>query len=316
MGEITVVGSINIDIVAYTNKYPNHGDTNFGERMTTLPGGKGANQAVASAVLGKTVNMIGSIGKDLYGDNILQSLNNKGVNTTHIKRIDTSSTGCAIITVDQGAENTMLVVKGANDELSKEDIKLAFNTITDSKVLLVQMEVSEESVIEALIQGKNKGMFVILDPAPADGITKHALQYADLIVPNKQETKELTGIDVLDLPSAQQAANIFHQMGIKNSIIKMGSQGSFIFINGTTSYIEPITVNAVDTVGAGDTFAGALAFAIADGADIQEAVQFANIVAALKVTRQGAQSIPTLDEVNEFCKQKGLSHYIQEMAKA
>ncbi|MGG3159758.1 ribokinase [Priestia megaterium] len=316
MGEITVVGSINVDIVAFTNHHPNRGETIFGEKMMTLPGGKGANQAVASASLGKKVNMIGSIGRDLYGDNVINSLTAKGVNTSYVKRVDDSSTGCAIITVDHTAENTMLVVKGANDDLTVKDIQTAFSTINNSTVLLVQMEIPEEAVIESMIQARNKGMFIVLDPAPADGITERALQYADLIVPNKQETKQLTGIDVIDLESAHQAAEYFNQIGIKNSIIKMGDKGSLVYANGKTDYVEAIPVTAVDTVGAGDSFAGALASALADGADLIEAVKFANIVAALKVTKQGAQKVPSIDLVNEFCTERGITHYLLETSKA
>ncbi|MFI8496253.1 ribokinase [Peribacillus butanolivorans] len=317
MGEITVVGSINVDIVAFTNHYPNRGETIFGKKMVTLPGGKGANQAVASARLGKKVHMIGSIGTDLYGEIMIKSMKENGLNTTNVKRVQKNSTGCAIITIDHTAENTMLVVKGANDDLTVKDIQDAFSKINHSKVLLVQMEIPEEAVIESMIQARNKGMFVVLDPAPADGITERALQYADLIVPNKQETKQLTGIDVSDLDSAQQAAEYFNRMGVENSIIKMGDKGSLVYENGKTEYIEAIQVTAVDTVGAGDSFAGALGSALADGADLVAAVRFANIVAALKVTKQGAQAgIPTIEKVNEFCIERGISHYLLETLKA
>ncbi|WP_066249774.1 ribokinase [Neobacillus drentensis] len=317
MEEITVVGSINVDIVAFTNHYPNQGETIFGKKMVTLPGGKGANQAVASARLGKKVHMIGSIGTDLYGDTMIKSMKDNGINTSCVKRVQENSTGCAIITIDHTAENTMLVVKGANDELTAKDIQDAFSKINNSKVLLVQMEIPEEAVIESMIQARNKGMFVVLDPAPADGITKRALQYADLIVPNKQETKQLTGINVIDLDSAHQAAEYFNRMGVKNSIIKMGDKGSLVYESGKTEYIQAIQVTAVDTVGAGDSFAGAIGSAIADGAGLVAAVKFATIVAALKVTKQGAQDgVPTIEKVNEFCAERGLSHYLLEVVQA
>lgn len=317
MGEITVVGSINVDIVAFTNRYPNRGETIFGKKMVTLPGGKGANQAVTSARLGKKVHMIGSIGTDLYGETMIKSMNENGLNTTYVKQVQENSTGCAIITIDHTAENTMLVIKGANDDLTAKDIKDAFSKINHSKVLLVQMEIPEEAVIESMIQARNKGMFVVLDPAPADGITERALQYADVIVPNKQETKQLTGIDVSDLNSAHQAAEYFNRMGVKNSVIKMGDKGSLVYENGKTEYIQAIRVTAVDTVGAGDSFAGALGSALADGADLVAAVKFANIVAALKVTKQGAQAgIPTIEKVNKFCIERGISHYLLETSKA
>lgn len=316
MADITVVGSINIDIVALTDHYPNRGETIFGKKMELLPGGKGANQATACARLGKTVNMIGSIGQDTYGDILLDSLKTSKVDVSYIKRVKDESTGCAIITIDKTAENTMLVLKGANDALSVPDIENAFDKINKSKVLLVQMEIPEKVVIQSMIEARKKGMFVILDPAPAEGITVRALEYADLIIPNRQETKQLTGIDVTDIETANKAAKYFEHMGVKKSIIKMADKGSLVYESGKSTYIESIPVKAVDTVGAGDSFAGALACAIADGQDLVSAAEFATIVGAMKVTRLGAQTgIPTLDEVNQFCKERKISHYMSESRK-
>jgi ribokinase len=310
MGEITVVGSINIDLTALTDRYPRRGETIFGKRMEVLPGGKGANQATACARLGKSVKMIGSIGQDLYGDVVLESLKKDQVDTSFVKRMKENSTGCAIITIDNTAENTMLVMKGANDDLAVEDIENAFLEIENSKVLLVQMEIPKDVVIESMKQARKKGMFVILDPAPAEGITVLALEYADLITPNRQETKHLTGIDVTDMDSALTAAKYFDSIGVKNSIIKMADQGSLVYQNGASEFVPSISVKAVDTVGAGDSFAGALAVAIADGQDLVSAVKFASIVAAIKVTKLGAQAgIPTLSDVTKFCEDRNLSYY-------
>jgi ribokinase len=317
MADVTVVGSINMDIVALTNRYPERGETIFGERMELLSGGKGANQAAACARLGKSVHMVGSIGQDPYGDILHESLTKNKVNTTFIKRVKGGSTGCAIITIDSTAENTMLVLKGANDDLTKKDILEAFSNIKDSKVLLVQMEVPEETVIEAMVEARKKGMFVVLDPAPAEGITERALQYADVIVPNLQETKQLTGIDVTSIDAAYKAAKYFELMGVKNSIIKMAEKGSLVYQNGQSEFIEPITVKALDTVGAGDSYAGALACAIADGEDLVSSARFASIVGALKVTKLGAQAgLPTIEEVNDFCEEKNISYYRLEKKKS
>ncbi|RFU65185.1 ribokinase [Peribacillus glennii] len=310
MAEITVVGSINIDIAALADRYPNRGETMFGKRMEVLPGGKGANQATACARLGSSVHMIGSIGKDLYGDIILESLKKSNVDTSFVKQVEESSTGCAIITIDSTAENTMLVFKGANEDLNVTDINQAFSKIEGSNVLLVQMEIPEEVVIESMIQARKKGMFVILDPAPAEGITVRALEYADLIVPNRQETKQLTNIDVTSVDTALKAAKYFESMGVKNSIIKMAEKGSLVYQNGRLEFVPSIPVKALDTVGAGDSFAGALACAIAEGEDLVSAVKFASIVGALKVTKLGAQvGIPNLEEVNKFCEERNISYY-------
>ncbi|ETI67292.1 ribokinase [Neobacillus vireti] len=311
MAEITVIGSINIDIVALTERYPSHSETLFGNSVKMLCGGKGANQAVACARLGKSVEIIGAIGLDPYGEVIEENFINNQVGTHFLKRVEQESTGCAIITVDASAENTMLVVKGANDSLTEQDIHHAFSQIESSKVLLVQMEIPEETVIRAMIEAKNKGMFILLDPAPAEGVTKQALRYADLITPNLQETKQLTGIEVTSIETAIEAAIYFDQsLGVKNSVIKMAEKGALIYECGTSKFIEAVKVKAVDTVGAGDSYAGALACALADEVDLEQAARFAAIVAAMKVSKLGAQTgLPTIAEVNEYCKENNLNYY-------
>ncbi|MDC3424398.1 ribokinase [Aquibacillus sp. 3ASR75-11] len=305
---ITVVGSINTDIVALTDDYPLRGETIFGKKIEFLPGGKGGNQATAVAKLGEKVNIIGSVGQDLYGDNVINTLKKNNVTTKFIKRSNEFATGTAIITIDQTAENTMLVLKGANDDLLPADIENAFFKLQESKVLLVQMEVPQETVIRAMQIAKEKGMYIILDPAPAEGITMKALEYADVITPNRQETKHMIGIEVNDIESALHAARTFEKMGVKNSIIKMAEKGSLVYQSGQWEYVKAIPVKPVDTVGAGDAFAGALACGIATGKDLVSAVEYATIVGALKVTKLGAQTgIPTLDEVNKFCEEKNIS---------
>ncbi|MBS4206984.1 ribokinase [Bacillus sp. FJAT-50079] len=311
MAEITVVGSINMDIVALTSRYPRHGETIFGDSVKTLCGGKGANQAIACARLGKSVNIIGSIGIDSNGQEIEKNFKENQIDTTFLKRVDNVSTGCAIITVDATAENTMLVVKGANDLLTEQDVRNAFSQIKNNKILLVQMEIPEEAVICAMTEAKNKGMFIILDPAPAEGVTKKALLYADVITPNLQETKQLTGIDVTSIETAIKAAKYLEQhFGVKNSVIKMAEKGALVYENGNGNFIESIRVKAIDTVGAGDSYAGALACALADGESLESAARFAAIVAALKVSKLGAQKgLPTIEEINVFCAENNLNYY-------
>ncbi|SDK01150.1 ribokinase [Sediminibacillus albus] len=307
---ITVVGSINIDIVALTDQYPSRGETIFGKKIEYFSGGKGANQATAVAKLGKQVNMIGAVGNDFHGDKLVDTLNKARVNTDFIKRSQFLATGTAIITIDQTAENTMLVLKSANEDLLPEDIESAFSEINQSEVLLVQMEVPQETVIRAMELAKKKGMYVVLDPAPAEGITVKALDYADVITPNRQETKHMIGIDVIDKETAIEAGRAFDKMGVKNSIIKMADKGCIVYQSGEWEYLPSIPVTPLDTVGAGDSFAGALACAISDGYDLITAAKFASIVGALKVTKLGAQTgIPTLEEVEAFCKERGLTYY-------
>jgi ribokinase len=311
--EVTVVGSINIDIVALTERYPNRGETIFGKNIEILPGGKGANQAITCSKLGKKVVLIGCVGMDVFGDRLIETLDRNGVKTYKIKRTQQVSTGVALITIDETAENTMLVIKGANDLLGLEDIDNCMDEIRSSKVLLVQMEVPEKTVIHAMTIAKENGVSVVLDPAPAEGISLRALEFADIITPNRQETKHLTGIDATDVHSALSAARYFESIGVKHSIIKMAEKGCLVYSQGNWQHIEPVSVSPIDTVGAGDSFAGALACAIADGVDMFTAARFASIVAALKVTKWGAQEgIPTLREVNEFCRERNLTYYLIE----
>jgi ribokinase len=308
---IAVVGSINMDIVAFIDQYPLRGDTVFGNKIEFSPGGKGANQATACAKLGKEVVLIGCVGEDPFGDRLIETLQSNKVNVAYTKRSKSTQTGTVLITVDESAENTMLVVKGANEELSAGDVESCGEVISKSKVLLVQMEVPGEAAIQAMVKARENGVLVILDPAPAQGIVIEALKYADIIIPNRQETQYLTGIDVIDVQSALAAAKHLESMGVAKSIIKMAEMGSVVYSKGQWKHIEGISVKPVDTVAAGDSYAGALACALADGENLVSSAKFASIVSALKVTRLGAQNgIPTLEEVNDFCASRNIEIYL------
>jgi ribokinase len=310
MSDIIVVGSINMDVTAVTDRYPARGETRFGTSVEVSPGGKGATQAVTCAKLGKDVHMVGCVGGDIYGSRMVDGLKGRGVNTDYVFR-SSSPSGTVIVTLDSTAENTMLVIKGANDDLSPEDIQRAMNQIDNNKVVLLQMEVQTSAVIEAMKYAKDAGWFVILDPAPAQGICSDAFAYADVVTPNLQETKEITGIDVTSIETAVEAARFIENLGVKNAIIKMSEKGSVVYQTGEWEFVDAVPVQAVDTVGAGDCFAGALACAIVDGQDLVSAARFATIASALKVTRLGAQAgIPTMDDINRFCREKGLNHYL------
>ncbi|WNS79072.1 ribokinase [Domibacillus sp. DTU_2020_1001157_1_SI_ALB_TIR_016] len=311
MKSIVVVGSINMDIVATTDQYPVHGDTVLGHSMQMFSGGKGANQATACAKLGKQVQLIGAVGRDAFGQEVIRTLTENNVDISLLTYTESQATGCALVTIDKTAENTMLVIKGANDELREEDIIGKFKDVEAGSVLLIQMEIPSKTILQAVKLAKEKEMFVILDPAPAAGVTIEALQYADVITPNAQETYELTGIKIDSIESAYKAGVYFdHQLGVSNSIIKLGSKGALVYQKGKTFFVDPIPVQAVDTVGAGDSFAGALACAVAEGEALESAAQFAAVVAAMKVTKPGAQKgLPTLEEVTAFCQERGLNGY-------
>lgn len=298
--DIAVVGSINMDVIVETPNYPEYGETLFCDSITMKPGGKGANQAVSVAKLGKKTCLIGAVGNDSAGKQLIQNLDSKNVDTTHIIQSEEVGTGTFVAMIDSTGENTMVGTKGANDSLTTEDMKKIFEQI-EAKILLIQMETSQDSIIAAMKAAKERNMYVILDPAPAEGIFDEAFKYADLITPNKQETKRITGIEVTDEASALEAAKKLSGLGIKDVIVKMGEHGSLVYQNGQATVVDAIKVKAVDTVGAGDCFAGALASSYLDTNDLVESAKFASVAAGIKVARHGGQeAIPTRKEVEEY----------------
>ncbi|SDY11138.1 ribokinase [Evansella caseinilytica] len=312
---ITVVGSINMDIVATTGRYPSRGETVFGDSVHFFPGGKGANQAVTCHRLGKETYFIGAVGDDIFGRSLIKSLEASGLNISYVRRLDGAATGVAMTTIDETAENTMLVVKGANDLLTAGDIEKAAEAIDNSGIVLLQMEVPQEAVMYTLKKAKAMNKWTIADPSPAEGITFAALPYCDVIIPNRQETAFLTGIDVTDVTTAGAAARQIQALGVKHVIIKMGNNGCLVRSEGREQHFPAVNVQAVDTVGAGDAFSGAVASAFADGAGLLEAAEFATIVGGLSTTKLGAQSgLPKLQEVQQFSRENKLSNFLLDEA--
>ncbi|TCZ77147.1 ribokinase [Paenibacillus albiflavus] len=306
MKKICIVGSLNTDIVMQTKKFPTRGENTVGQNAVVLSGGKGGNAATAVCRLGKEAVLISSVGMDYYGETMLADLTESGINITHIKRTPLSHTGLTTIIIDESAERTMVVAPGANMQLTAQDITDHALEIQQCSVLLVQLEVAEEAVIQAMKLAKESGLLVIIDPAPAEGITMQAIRYADILIPNEQETKHMTGIEVANVDDALQAAKYFQLLGIEKSIIKMGHRGALVYTPSKWQFIEAIPVDAVDTV-VGDTFSGALACSLAEGNDLFQAAWFATIVSALKVTRLGPRDgIPTMAEVEAFMKARNL----------
>lgn len=296
--DVVVLGSINLDVKSFVASYPQHGDTAGAKSIEMIPGGKGSNQALAVSKLGGNIAFIGSVGNDPAGEQMLTNLAENNIDRSFIKKSETEGTGTFIILVDDSSENTMVGTLGANNTLTKKDVQQAMDQV-EAPVLLLQMETSKESITAALEKAKEKNMFVILDPAPADGYFEEALQWADCVTPNQQETEKITGIAVKNEEDAKKAAEIIAAKGPKNVIIKMGSKGNLLYTEGTTTFIPSYKVDAVDTVGAGDTFAGALAAHYSRNKNLMDAVNFANKAAAIKVSRLGGQqAIPTLAEMN------------------
>lgn len=298
---VLVFGSINMDLVARTPRLPARGETLIGHSFETVPGGKGANQAVAVARLGVPVEMLGRVGQDSFGESLLQGLRANGVGCDRIYQDDTSS-GIAIIAVEDSGENHIIVVSGANGRVGKTELGHLKEHVADARVLLLQLEVPLNVVVEAAAIAHQAGITVILDPAPAPQSLPDALYpHVDIITPNQGEAERLVGFPVKDWDSATQAAQVFLQRGVGTALIKLGPLGA-LCVNAQEQFqVPPFPVEAVDTVAAGDAFNGGLAAALAEGRSLQEATRQAAAVAALSVTKAGAQpSLPNRAELNSF----------------
>lgn len=291
---ITVLGSINMDLVTVTGKDPSLGETVIGEQFSTIPGGKGANQAVAAAKLGADVQMIGRVGDDLFGKEYLTHLRNLGISTDNVKPVTHERTGIASITVYEG-DNKIIVVPGANLQVTPDVVEEYKEEILKSDWLLLQFEIPMESVEKALEIAHKGGVKVILNPAPFEQIPKHWFEMITYLTPNQYEAAQL-------FTMYQNEPDLLTSLKEKLVITK-GAKGVLLFEGEREVSIPALKVEAVDTTGAGDTFNGALALALSEGNDLKRACEFAVKASALSVTKLGAQSgMPNRDEVNRLLK--------------
>ncbi|MEJ2487826.1 MAG: ribokinase [Anaerolineales bacterium] len=286
---IVVFGSINMDLVVRTPRLPARGETITGYTFQTFPGGKGANQAVACAQLGAEIFMVGRVGGDVFGSTLKAKLEAAGVDHTNVE-VDTQvSSGVALIAVEESAENIIIVVPGANGQVSEKDLPRLERALEKSKILLLQLEIPLEMVVAAAKIAKEKGVKVILDPAPAQALPEEIYGLIDIITPNETEAALLVGFPVENKDDASRAVKVLEERGVGQSIIKMGSKGAFANIEGKETFFKAFPVTAVDTVAAGDAFNGALAVALSEEKPIQEAIRWGMAGGALSVTKEGAQ---------------------------
>lgn len=298
MPEIVVVGSVNMDLVATLPRLPMLGETLAGLDFRTVPGGKGANQAYGAAKLGGDVAMVGCVGADGFGRESLANLRSVGVNTDRVRVAAETRSGVAVILVDEAANNTIVVVPGANALVSEEDVKDAAGLFTGARILLVQLEIPLPTVTAAMRLAKSQGVLVVLDPAPARPLPDEILALADYIAPNQTESEILTGIAVTDFASAARAGRALIGRGAGCALVKMGRDGVAIVDGLGVRHVPGHLVKAVDTTAAGDCFAAGLAVALSHGLDPDGSVAYGNAAAAVSVTRFGAQSsMPDADEV-------------------
>jgi len=306
---IVVVGSLNMDLVVRLPKIPRPGETLLGGIFNTYPGGKGANQAVAASRLGGQVTMIGCVGNDSFGRELIDNLSREGVDSTHILVQPNVSTGVALIQVDDQAQNSIAVASGANYGLTGDYVDKAMQTIKRIDVVVMPLETPLETIYTAARIANRRGAKVILNPAPAQILENDLLQMVDYLVPNEFEIATMTGIQITTDDDTNRAVEQLSSKGIKNLIVTLGNNGSILFM-GTTNKkvnIPAWKVQAVDTTAAGDCFIGALAVGLCEGKPAIDAAAFASAAAAVSVTRVGAQpSLPKYDEVIHFMKEGNL----------
>lgn len=300
---IAVFGSINIDLVTYSDKLPRPGETLHGRRYAIGLGGKGCNQAVAVAKLGHPVNLIGRIGKDGFGNTALSALKKHGVPADGVLIDEGSDTGVAVIGVDADAQNCITVIGGANMAVNGDDVERARAVFEAADVLLLQLEIPLEAGLAAADIVRATGGKVIFDPAPApkDGLDPSVLARIDVITPNETESETLTGILPTNADDAARAAEALMAKGVSAAVIKLGAQGVFYKDATQSGFVRPFKVTSIDSVAAGDCFNGGLAYALADGKSLGDAVRFAAACGALSTTKPGASdSAPSLADVEHL----------------
>ena len=298
MSKIIVIGSSNTDMVVKTQQFPAPGETILGGEFFMFSGGKGANQAVASARTGGDVLFICKTGNDIFGRSAIRAFQQEGINTKHVSIDPDKASGVAMITVDANGENEIVVAPGANDTLSELDIKAAENEIVSAEIILMQLEVPLKTVLFAAQLGTLHHKKVILNPAPATQLPNDLFKHLYLLTPNETEAEILTEIKVSDISSAAKAAGKLLELGVLNVIITMGSAGAYFRNKEIEMMIDAPIVKAVDSTAAGDVFNGVLATELTLGNDWKTAIATACKAASISVTRMGAQaSMPYRNEL-------------------
>lgn len=296
---IAVVGSSNTDMVVKLPHLPSPGETVLGGKFVTVPGGKGANQAVAAARLGASVALVARLGRDSFGDQAVRNFESQGIDTAFIVRdLDTPS-GVALIFVDSDGENEIAVAPGANARLSAADVENAMVSVQPGSTIVVQLEIPMATVVRTAELAHERGCSVVLNPAPMprEGLPPGLLQHVDVVVPNQSEMRSLVGLSA-DAVLDEGAARKLLVKGVKCAVVTLGSQGALVVTPEAVEHQSALEVMPVDTTAAGDAFTGALAVGLSTGSSLADSARFAARVAAFSVTRVGAQSsLPTAAEL-------------------
>ncbi len=307
--KVTVVGSLNVDLVCRARRRPDTGETLIGDAFDIFTGGKGFNQATAAARLGAEVTLIGSVGADLFGDMLLAATENERINNRFVTKRGEVGTGVATIVIEPDGDNSIIVVPRANMALTRADIDAAADEIANANVLLLQLETPVAASAHAAAIAKAHGTTVILNPAPAQPLPDSLLASVDILIPNESETELLSGIKIDNHEDARRAAEVLRGRMVAAPstavVLTLGVQGALMLTATESAHVPALTVDAVDTTGAGDAFCGALATTLASGETLRGAVAFANAAGAAAVTVVGATpSMPTREKVmtRDFCE--------------
>ncbi len=300
MSDIFVVGSLNADLVVRAPRFPQPGETISGEDLQIIPGGKGANQAVAAARQGAQTAIVGRVGGDQFAPFLIQNLQANRVDVSQV-RADSSASGVAVIIVDAAGQNSIVLSPGANGRVAPQDVNLA--AFPDAKILLLQLEIPLPTVLRAAQEARQRGQTVILNPAPAQALPAELFANVDILIPNESELALLSGLPVRDVASAESAARKMIAQGVKVVVVTLGENGALLTTPDVAKWIAPFKVDAIDTTAAGDAFIGGFAASLLKGASLESAVRYGSACGALAVTKFGAQpSLPTQKETEEFLK--------------
>ncbi|MCZ0710015.1 ribokinase [Microbacterium paraoxydans] len=298
---VVIVGSVTADVTTFSQRLPARGETILGDEFTLMLGGKGANQAVAAGRSGARTSFVGCVGDDLFHDLVVDGLTAAGVDLAHLRTVQ-GPTGIAHIRVDASAQNDIVMVPLANAALSTEQIDEALAALAPTtSVLLTQLETPSALTAHITTRGREHGMTVILDPAPAAELAAEIWRSIDIVTPNETEASLISGILVTDAASAERAGHWFLEQGVGAAVITLAGQGSCVVTAEGATVVPPFPVEAVDTTAAGDAYAGYLGAALASGAALTDAVRLATAAGALTVTKQGASpSLPHRADVEAF----------------
>lgn len=298
---ILVVGSSNLDMVVTTNRFPDPGETIFGNKFEMFPGGKGANQAVCASRLGCKTTFIGKMGNDEFRDRLSQVMVESEVDINNLFIDEHEHTGTAFITVDGNGQNQIIVISGSNMKLTPDEIESKSSLFAEASVVLTQLEIPLAAVIRAAELAKENDAVFILNPAPALNIPDQLFSLIDFITPNENELELLSGIKIQDDSTVEKAARSLITKGVKNVIVTLGDRGSILVNCAVVKHFPVNKVKVVDSTAAGDAFNGAFASRLAEGASVEDSIEFANLIASITVTRMGAQSsMPFLREIKDL----------------